>query len=135
MSDEKNMDLFNMLTLQLFIRLHDSFPVRQNISLREYPELDNSENSKVFFDTIKFLKDEDFIQYSEQVYGGFISISLSNKGLSVLGTIPTSISKTESLIQLFKEAFKKGSSESYSMAVKELTKLAITAAVNKVSNE
>jgi len=61
MNDEKNMDLFNKLTLHLLIRLHDNFPVKINVTIEDYSELDNSENISIFFDTIKFLKDEKFI--------------------------------------------------------------------------
>jgi len=130
-----NIELFNLLTLQLLTKLHDSFPVKQNITIGEYQELDNSENSSIFFDTIKFLRKEKFIRYSEQVYGQFVSVSLTNKGLNILGLTPTSISKTESLVQVFKEALKNRSSESCSVAVKELTKLAITTTIKKISND
>jgi hypothetical protein len=50
----------------------------------DYPEYYNSNDSKIFHSTIKFLNEEKFIRYEKAVYGGYISVVLTSKGLAAL---------------------------------------------------
>lgn len=128
-------DEFNKLTITLLSKLYDTFPVEQDVMLSEHDHLDTAENSEIFFSTLKFLNDEGYVSYSTQIYGGFLAVRLTSKGLALLNSTPSSISKTESLISVFKDAVKDGTSQSYKTCIKELTSLSLSSIVKKIADE
>lgn len=134
-SNESNMDLFNELTVLLLARLYENFPVEQDILINDYAEFDNEEKNEIFFSTIKFLTKEEFITHTTQPYGGFIGVSLTSKGLNILGVKPVSVSKSASLVALFKDTLENGSIEAYKTCVKELTKAALTLSAEKLTKD
>lgn len=134
-SSESNMELFNELTVHFLAKLYEKFPVEQDIMVKDYPDYDNAQKVDVFFDTIKFLIREHYIHHNAQPYGGFIGVSLTSKGLSVLDSKPASLSKSASLVALFNDALKSGSAESYKTCVKELTNAALNLSIEKITND
>lgn len=128
-------DEFNKLTITLLSNLYDSFPVEQDVAISEYDHLDTAENSGIFFSTLKFLNNEGYVSYSTQIYGGFLAVRLTSKGLSLLNSTPSSISKSESLISVFKEAVKEGTSLSYKTCIKELTSLSLSSIAKRIASE
>ncbi|MGC1951617.1 MAG: hypothetical protein WA970_03345 [Gammaproteobacteria bacterium] len=134
-NNERNMEKFNEFTTKLLSNLHDTFPVEQDIMITEYRDLDTVENSAIFFSTIKFLEKEGYISHSDQIYGGFLAVCLTLKGLAVLNSKPASISKSETLINKFRRAIKVGTAESYSTCIKELTKLSVSYVSEKITKE
>jgi hypothetical protein len=112
------MKLFNELSATILDSLFEKFPVAIEFSIEEFPALKTIENSDVFFNTFKFLSNENYIKFQHQVYGGFIGVTLTSKGLSVLNAIPVSLK--EPLSQSLKNALKKGSEEVLADTMKKI---------------
>jgi hypothetical protein len=129
--NESNMELFNQLTVVLLTRLHDNFPVAQNIFIEDYEEFDSEEKQQVFFGTILFLTKENYIANTAQIFGGFLGVSLTSKGLTLLNEKPAAVSKSDSLVELFKDALKDGTAESFKTCVAVLTKAALALSMDK----
>lgn len=79
-----NIEKFEQCCAELLVLFYESFPVKVNISISDYLNYDNPENSELFFSTIEFLTDEKFIRYDSDVYGGYMGVVLTSKGLAVL---------------------------------------------------
>ncbi len=77
-------------------------------------------NSDIFYDTFKFLSNENYINFQRQVYGGFIGVTLTSKGLSVLNAVPDSLKEKEAFSLSLKNALKNGSEEVLADTMKKL---------------
>ena len=116
----QNMKLFNELSATILSLLFQNFPVAIEFSIEDFQAFNTIENSDVFYDTFKFLSNENYIKFQHQVYGGFIDVTLTSKGLSVLNAIPGSLKEKETLSQSLKHALKNGSEEVLSDTMKKL---------------
>jgi len=116
----QNMKLFNELSATILYSLFEKFPVAIEFSIEDHPDLNTIENSDVFYDTFKFLSNENYIKFQHQVCGGFLDVTLTSKGLSVLNAIPDSLKEKEALWQSLKKALKNGSEEVLADIMKKL---------------
>jgi len=114
------MKLFNEFSATILDSLFEKFPAAIEFSIVNFPALNTIENSNVFYDTIKFLSNENYIKFQHQVYGGFIDVTLTSKGLSVLNAIPDSLKEKEAISQSLKNALKNGSEEVLADTMKKL---------------
>ncbi|MGZ8225049.1 MAG: hypothetical protein ACXWT3_00230 [Methylococcaceae bacterium] len=85
-----NMEKFNKCAAEIFSLLYEKFPVRIDIKISNFPEYDNVEDRKIFHATVDFLNSEGFLKYTNVVYGGYVSVVLTSKGLAVLNLTPRS---------------------------------------------
>ncbi len=84
-----NIEKFEYCSAELLAQLYQSFPVKMHISISDYGHYDNEDNSSLFFSTIEFLNDEKFIRYDSDIYGGYMGVILTSKGLAILNsTLP-----------------------------------------------
>jgi hypothetical protein len=81
-----NIEKFEQCSAELLAQLYQSFPVKMHISIRDYAHYDNEDNSGLFFATIEFLNDEKFIRYDSDIYGGYMGVILTSKGLAILNS-------------------------------------------------
>lgn len=130
-----NQELFNKFVIVLLDDLQKKFPKKQNYSIGQFEYLDCEENYGVFSGSIDFLKKEHIIDFREQVYGGFVGVSLTGKGLNLLNSTPSSISKSKTLGNQVSDAIKRGTVEAYNSIFKELLKQASSTIVKKILNE
>lgn len=121
----KDMELFNKFTAHLLGVLFDHFPVEKDIRLEDFECLNNEENLAIFFSSIKFLKREGFINYSNTVYGGFMSVTLTAKGLTVLNSSPKSLETKEPLGKRLSSALQNSGPEILKVTVSEIIKLGL----------
>lgn len=82
-----NIEKFNQCCAGFLALFYESFPVKVHISIGDYLEYDHPENSELFFSTIEFLKDEGFIRYDSDIYGGYMGVVLTSKGLAILNAV------------------------------------------------
>jgi hypothetical protein len=130
-----NQQIFDKFVVELLHDLLIHFPKKQDYNIDQFTYLASEENRDVFFDSIAFLKDENIIGFSTQVYGGFLSVSLTGKGLALLNSTPSSLSKSITLANRLKDAVESGSREIYSTVLKELLKQATSTLLKKVADE
>jgi hypothetical protein len=105
-----NMDAFNKYAAIIFDRLYQSFPNQIDLMANEIEEF-YPEKRDVIFSTVKFLKREDFIIFSQQVYGGFTGMVLTSKGLSILNETPEALDKNGTIGSQIRKAVKSGSKQ------------------------
>jgi len=102
------MDLFNAFTLALFKELYDSFPSPIDVDATEIawkllPELSQEDGLRLFRaadHAVNWLVAEGFIRVgstSMDAASEFSDVSLSSRGLAVLGSVPDAIEKKESV--------------------------------------
>jgi hypothetical protein len=71
---------------------------------------------------------EGFIVYSMAVYGGFLMVTLTAKGLSVLNSVPGSLRKKAPLSKRISAALKKGGAGMISVTIQEVLKVSASVA-------
>ena len=93
-----NIEKFEKCSAELLAQLYKSFPVKMHISISDYSHYDNEDNSGLFLSTIEFLSDEKFIRYDSDIYGGYMGVILTSKGLAILNsTLPEMIDDKETI--------------------------------------
>ena len=121
-----NIDKFNKCAAEIFGLLYEQFPIPNNINITNFHHYDNQENSVIFFSTIDFLNEENFIRYQKKVYGGYVGVVLTSKGFTVLNSPPPEkISKNETLGSKIKDILKTGKDESIKILIREAFKLSL----------
>lgn len=128
----KNMKIFNECAAKILDSLYDSFPVGKEYKILDFPDLNNANDSDVFFSTVQFLKNENYINYQNQYYGGFSGVTLTSKGLSILNAAPAVLEKKESLSQLIKNALRNGSEAIISDTMKKVFAFGAHLAINNI---
>ncbi len=85
----ENIEQFEKCRAEILLFLHSKFPVKQDLMLRNFDEYNKDSQSRdIFFGTIDFLKENSTISVSEQIYGGFLSVRLSNETYHAMNSIP-----------------------------------------------
>lgn len=113
----ENIVLFDKCVALILDTLYQSFPIEINIECSNFVEFNTEEKSEVFFSTIHFLKRENFIVFYNSVYGGFIGVVLTTKGLGLLQAVPKSLK--EPFFSQIKKAIKSGSNQLISEVIKQ----------------
>jgi len=111
MSERNNIYEFNKFVVEYLNKLYNQFPIKKDCMLEDFDSLNNENTSDIFFSTLEFLKNEGFIRFDRQIYGGFIGVVLTGKGLDILNSTPVSISKAGNVASLIKDSIKNGSKE------------------------
>lgn len=102
-NSSRNIDCFNAVAAHLFSVLYDSFPNAIHVETADVArgaagdlEPDQlREWERIAASTVSWLAEEEFLHVHSAVYGGFMNVRLSMKGLTVLGYIPVSIKPDE----------------------------------------
>ncbi|MDO9080545.1 MAG: hypothetical protein Q7U44_07060 [Desulfuromonadales bacterium] len=127
-----NIQGFNILCLGILNHLYDNFPKKVELKPASICEivLPNDLNFEEAFnasalasETIDFLDAEGLIACGQKVYGGFLNVRLTMKGLAVLNAIPSSLQEKtakNSSIERIKELFSKAIDSSASKASEEI---------------
>ncbi|MCJ7774027.1 MAG: hypothetical protein MUP22_12945 [Desulfobacterales bacterium] len=143
----QNIEYFNRIILELFIRLYDRFPHPLHIDNQTSTDIgfvQFSGDAKdeeilnigiVADDIMEWLKEEGFIRYDPDPNyrpGTFWKVRLTLKGITILGYVPISLRKTdakEPLIQKAKQVITSTESlidkEAIRRVVEEIFKLAL----------
>lgn len=143
----ENIEAFNRVSLELFVRLYDSFPkpfnidptVANKIGFAAVPQEATEEQAwnigTLGTDVIEWLAEEGFLRYEpdpNHQHGYFWKVRLTLKGLTILGYVPSALQSTEqkeALITKVKRVLASGaataSSESIKLVVWEIFKLAL----------
>jgi len=118
----ENIEKFDKCTAEILVLLYKSFPIVVDIRIEEdYPEYDNSNDSKIFHSTIKFLNEEKFIRYEKAVYGGYIGVVLTSKGLAALRLpMPDILDDKETIGSKIKSILNEGSKEGIKTLIRVL---------------
>lgn len=126
------MNLFNECAAKILDSSYDSFPVGKEYRIHDFPDLNNANDSDVFFSTVQFLKNEHYIKYQNKYYGGFSGVTLTSKGLSILNATPAILNKKEPLSQLIKNALINGSEAIISDTMKKVFAFGAHLAINNI---
>jgi len=127
------MKLFNELSAIILYSVFEKFPVAIEFSIEDFPSFNTVENSDIFYDTFKFLSNENYINFQHQVYGGFIGVTLTSKGLCVLNAVPDSLKEKKSFSLSLKNALKNGSEEVLADTMKKLFAFGTHFLINSIS--
>jgi hypothetical protein len=139
MPKAENIDHFNRVVLVVFDRLYSQFPVAVDLSVAEIAELASPgslpespayKHLEPTFESIQFLAAEGFLTYSSRFLEGttFTTVKLTLKGLTVLGQIPDSLERKQTLIERMRSALAGGSKEAASEIARQLVIQAFTLA-------
>lgn len=121
-----NIEKFNKCAAEIFSLLYEHFPIPNDINLTDYPHYDNQENNTIFFATIDFLNEENFIRYQKKVYGGYLGVVLTSKGFTVLNSpLPKAITGNKTIGSKLKDIVKTGKDESIKILIREAIKLSL----------
>ena len=139
----KNMEVFNLVTLKVFDKLYEAFPQPIDITpgsigievTANNASYDDSWNAAVSVadNTLPWLEKEGFLRYAHSFGGKFLQVQLTLKGLTILGSVPTSIrsSETETMIKKIKRVLsagaEKGSADAVKSVISEVFRLALGA--------
>jgi hypothetical protein len=117
----ENLEAFDYIVALIFARLFERFPERtaiQGMRLVIEAALDKEISDalrqavpKIFSDTVKWLREEGFIRYSDEDAGDFRDVTLTLRGLTVLGYVPVSLKESpvpEPMIDKLRAALKSG---------------------------
>lgn len=118
----EKLDKFNKCAALIFDSLYQSFPVPKDFQIEDFSEFITEEDRDIFFSTMRFLEKEGFIRYENAVYRGYISVTLTAKGLVILNSTPKSIDSTESLGSKITVAVKSGAQEMMKAVIGEAIK-------------
>ena len=116
---EKMVD-FNNCVAKVLNSLYENFPVGTDFELEDFSEFNSEEKSDIFFSTVRFLEKEEYIRISHQVYGGFMAVVLTAKGLSLLNLTPDSLDPKNTFQSRIKSGLKNGSEAFVSETIKRL---------------
>lgn len=135
-----NIDRFNRFTLILFKQLYLSFPLPTNVdvsSLMMYV-VPTGETFEATFhaiapagEAIQFLAAEGFLTYKGNLLDGteYHQVRLTMKGLAILGSVPNSLEKKETLVSKILAVAGKGLKDAGSEQVSDLANQAFTLAL------
>ena len=140
MSIPQNLDQFNRFCLAVFSKLYLSFPVPIELDVGQLMMsfVPNEAGGEATSDAvssaghaIEFLAAEGFLVHQDKLLDGsqFVQVRLTMKGLAVLGSIPGSLEKRESLISKILSVTSKGLKEAASEQVSELSSQALAFAL------
>lgn len=131
MATPENIDIFNRICVALFDKLYSAFPVPveidvNDIAISAVPQDASYDKTwdvlSISGEVVNFLAEEGFLSYKEFLPGGskFIQVRLTMKGIAVLGFVPLSIEKQESLISKIRGVVGAGLKEAGGEAVRQL---------------
>lgn len=120
------MDDFNKCAALIFDLLYQNFPIETHITVDNLPQYIDEESRDNYFATIRFLERERFIRYEKAVYGGFIGVVLTTKGLAVLNVTPDAIKEKETIAKRISNALKNGSKEAVRLVIQEVIKASVS---------
>jgi hypothetical protein len=140
MSVPANLDQFNRFCLAVFGKLYLSFPVPIELDVCQLmmSVIPGEAEKKATWDAlssaghaIEFLAAEGFLVHQGGLLDGsqFLRVRLTMKGLAVLGSVPGSLEKRESLITKIMNITGKGLKEAASEQVSELSNQAFAFAL------
>lgn len=143
----QNIEHFNLVVLELFSRLYESFPHPLNICDQSHIHIgfaavpNGATGDEAWSigtmasDVIEWLKEEGFLRYEpdpNHQHGNYWKVRLTLKGFTILGYVPTSLQQAEqkeSLIDKAKQAIASAASttgkEVIKQVVAEIFKLAL----------
>lgn len=135
-----NIDLFNRFSLAVFQQLYLSFPARVEIEIGPLmmsviPNDSQFEETFQFLtvggEAIDFLATEGFLTHEGKMLDGsqFLQVRLTLKGLAILGSVPTSLERCESLISKILGVAGKGIKDAAAEQVSELSNQAFSLAL------
>lgn len=143
MAAPENIEIFNRICVALFDKLYSAFPVPVEIDVNDLamgaiPQDASYANTwdvlSVGGEVINFLGEEGFLTHKGAMLDGsqHVQVRLTMKGLAVLGYVPTSIEKQESVIAKIRSVVGGGLKEAGGETVRQLVSqvfgLALTAA-------
>jgi hypothetical protein len=140
MSIPANLDQFNRFCLAVFGKLYLSFPVPIELDVGELmmSAIPGAAGQEATWDAlssgghaIEFLAAEGFLVHQGGFLDGsqFMQVRLTMKGLAVLGSVPGSLEKRESLISKILSVIGKGLKDAASEQVSELSSQAFAFAL------
>lgn len=135
MTEETNIQAFNKFIVVLLNQLYNQFPIKKKSMLEDFDHLNNKKDADIFFSSIEFLKNENYIRFDRKIYGGFKGVVLTGKGLDILNSTPVSISKSMNVASLIKDCIKNGSKEAIKTASNEIIKLGASYISKKIKEE
>lgn len=128
-----NINRFNLTTLSLFKKLYNEFPTPielcpLSVGFEAAPANVNEESDFLFGtgagDVITWLAEEGFLRFGKRTLSGeFYEVRLSQKGLTVLGSLPTSLTSNdekETVITRIKRTLAAGTEKAGTEAAKNL---------------
>lgn len=139
----QNIDLFNRFSLVVFRKLYLSFPVPVEIGVNDLMmsvipnEAEYDETFQMLTvggQAIEFLAGEGFLTHQGALMDGseYLQVRLTMKGLAILGSVPTSLKKRESLISKILSITGKGIKDAAAEQVSELSSQAFSFALASV---
>jgi len=143
---KNNIDKFNYISLHILNKLYDSFPTKIELSDTDFivdiyfENEDEVQNAiPIFNDSITWLNEEGFLRmkdYSDHEGYNFYDVRLTMKGLTILGSIPSTLNKgaSETLIDEIKSAIGKGIQDSAADGVKNIIKTLFTLSMISLTN-
>lgn len=140
MGTPENIEFFNRVCVALFDKLYSAFPVPveidvNSIAMSAVPRDDSHEETwnvlSVSGEVVNFLAEEGFLSHKGALLGGsqFMQVRLTMKGLAVLGYVPVSIEKQETLISKIRGVVGAGLKEAGSETVRQLVSQAFSLAL------
>lgn len=140
MSVPPNIDLFNRFSLAVFQRLYVSFPVSIELNVDDLmmSAIPTDSSSDETFDALQvggealdFLSSEGFLTHKGALLDGtrYLQVRLTMKGLAILGSMPVSLEKRESLISKILAVAGKGLKDAASEQVQDLASQVFTFAL------
>lgn len=130
MTTHEGVDRFNRITATLFSELYEQFPDPVDITTEalgvmavpegaEADEVDRYQSSAAH--VIAWLSAEGLLRYQKAAYGAFLSVVLTMKALTILGSMPEAIrAAPETLIDRLKKSLSKGASDAASDGIKNV---------------
>lgn len=133
-SEPENIKAFNYLTLVVFDQLYKTFPETREIdsfrfvvetALAHENGAKESKYAQLLPDTMKWLGDEGFIKWQkDNLKGKYTGVTLTLKGLTVLGYLPTSIAdskgENQTIIERVRSILSRGADGAATEAVKSI---------------
>lgn len=140
MSIPQNIDLFNRFSLAVFRKLYLSFPVPVEIDVNDLmmSVMPNDTEYEQTFQilivggqAVEFLANEGFLTHQGSLMdrSQYLQVRLTMKGLAVLGSVPASLEKRESLISKILSITGKGIKDAAAEQVSELSNQAFSFAL------
>jgi len=130
----KKMKEFNLVALKIFEHLYEAFPEPIDVKSDSFnleiisddstAEEDGFNERVIAESTLKWLATEGFLRYETSSFGGvFHNVQLTLKGLTILGSVPASLSQNEvpePMIKKIKSALAKGTNKAAEESVKSV---------------
>lgn len=140
MGSPENIEIFNRVCVALFDKLYSAFPVPVEIDMnsiamsvvpRDVSYEKTGDVLSVSGEVVNFLAEEGFLSHKGALLDGsqFTQVRLTMKGLAVLGYVPVSIEKQETLISKIRGVVGAGLKEAGSETVRQLVSQAFSLAL------